>query len=148
MTQMHARFIRKFLRNNAESIAAELAPSFLAHGRSGYFARADSEIALGILERILVRHLKSGGKPTAVPLIMDQARKFPIFEGEEWAANRAWLVVVSDTDGQLAYGLAQEGDPAIDPKIREMAARARAQKIACDSLLRMACGHEGPHGNA
>lgn len=148
MTPTHARFIRKFLRKNAESLAAQLAPSFLAHGRNGYFARAESEVALNILERTLVRHLKFGGKPTMVPLTMEQARKFPIFKGEDWATRRAWLVVVSDSDGQLAYGLAQEGHPAIDPKIREMVARARAQRIACDSLLRMTSGHEVPHGNA
>jgi|GEM_PF-3299899 len=142
------RFIRSYLRRNAGELAAKLSARTVIYGKGGGYLVADGEVPARILRDAIEKHLRNYLVPTAVRISLDEACRFPSFKGKASASNIAWLVVVSDSWGETAYGIAQEPDPRIDPAVREVFARARAQQMACETLLKMACTNEPLAGTA
>lgn len=142
------RFLRNYFRTNAGGLAAKFSARTVIYGKGGGYRVADGEVPVRILRDAIERHLRNYLVPTAVRISLDEACRFPCFKGEACASDVAWLVVVSDSWGETAYGIAQEPDPRIDPAVREVFARARAQQLACETLLKMASSNEPVSGTA
>lgn len=114
-----------------------MADRSIIYGKGGGYLRASGEQAAAILRAAFEKHFANISGPTAVRLTVDEARGFPSFKGVPEASQTAWLVIVSDSASQSAYGLVQEGGLWIDEQVREAFAKARAMTIACETLLNM-----------
>lgn len=131
------RAIRAYFRKNAAALAERFADKSIVYGKGGGHFRASDDGAVRIVRAAFEKHFANISRPTVVKLTMEDARCFPGFQGHPDAGDVAWLVVVSDSSGETAYGVVQEGCPTLDRQIREGFAKARAQQTACEILLEM-----------
>ncbi|WP_147296835.1 hypothetical protein [Paracoccus thiocyanatus] len=140
--------IRQYQRKNAEQIGKAFAKGSIIHGSSGGRVRVENELACAIVEKAITKHMRSSANPTSVRLNLNEALAFPTFRPSPAGCPIAWLVVVSDRAGGLAYAIAQEGAPSVDPQIRAAVAKARAQYQACYILQENKMGLSGTVGCA
>lgn len=132
--------IRQYQRKNAKRIGKEFAKSTIVQGLSGGMVRVEHALACATIEKAITKHMRSSANPTSVRLTLNQALAFPTFRPSPAGCPVAWLVVVSDRAGGLAYAIAQEGIPSVDPQIRAAVAKARAQFQACYILQENSMG--------
>lgn len=131
------RAIRAYFRKNAAALAERFADKSIVYGKGGGHFRVSADGAARIVRAAFEKHLSNISRPTAIRLTIEDARCFPTFRGHPEGGNVVWLVVVSDSNGETAYGIAQEGCPTLDRQVRETFAKARAQQTACETLLEM-----------
>lgn len=143
-----SRWVKNYLRSNADQIAAKYAGEMIVFGKEGNAFRANAAEVQGIMRDALRRHCLKPSRPTLVPLSMAQARAFPLFKGNEGCSPRVWLAIASDAAGNLGMGLCQEGRKDLCRRITSTAARAQAQAIACEHLAKMTKGIGPVQGNA
>lgn len=124
------------MRQNADAIARRNAETFVLIGSGGGFSRPQDQTAREVIARATRRHCRRPESPTLLPLTLLEAAAFSSFRINPDALPLFWIAVISDETGRCAFGIAQEGDPALSPQITRTYARATAQRIACESLLR------------
>lgn len=143
-----SKAVRNYMRQNADAFARHHAASFLILGSSGGFMRPSGGTAKEVIARVTKRHCRKPASPTLMPLTLLEAASFLQFKINPDALPLFWIAIVSDEAGRCAFGIAQEGDPAISPQITRTYARALAQSIACESLLKMERLDGVPAGSA
>lgn len=139
--------VRLWQRKNADEIGRQFARNFIMYGPGGSAFRVTNERACEIVEKAIAKHMRASASPTAVRLPLADAVAFPMLRPDPNGSPFAWLVVLTDSYGEIAYGLAQEGSPLVDVQIRSAAARALAQYQACHKFLGNKLGVGPVHGH-
>lgn len=133
-----SRAVRNYMRQNASEIARKSVEKLVIISDSGGYIRPRHELAQAALKRALERHCRNASSPTILPMTLAEVAAIIPGKIKPDCLPLFWIAIVSDEASNLAFGIAQEGDPALSPLITRAYARASAQRIACEKLLGMA----------
>ncbi|AGT08124.1 hypothetical protein [Paracoccus aminophilus] len=143
-----SRAVRNYMRQNATAIARKSVERMVIMSDGGGYIRPQHELAKAALFRALERHCRKSGSPTIMSLTLPEVAAFiPGKIDPDWLPL-FWIAIVSDEASNLAFGISQEGDPALSPQITRAYAQATAQRLACEKLLTMTHSIGEVAGNA